>query len=57
LADIFRLHGPAYRARFQERLPPSHWRVMEAIENCRTEAAGGQVYHWCFRHQLLVELV
>jgi Putative transposase/Transposase zinc-binding domain len=45
LADIFRLHGPAYRARFQERLPPSHWRVMEAIENCRTEALGGQVYH------------
>jgi hypothetical protein len=45
LADLFRLHGPAYRARFQNRIPPSHRRVMEAIENCRTEALGGQVYH------------
>jgi len=45
LADIFRLHGPAYRVRFQERIPHSHLRVMEAIENCRTEALGGQVYH------------
>ena len=45
MADIFRLHGPAYRARFQDRIPRSHLRVMEAIENCRTEALGGQVYH------------
>jgi len=45
LADIFRLHGPAYRARFQDRILPSHRRVMEAIETCRTEALGGQVYH------------
>lgn len=26
-------------------MPPSHLRVMEAIENCRTQALGGQVYH------------
>ena len=45
MADVFRLHGPAYRARFQDRIPPAHLRVMEAIENCRTEALGGQVYH------------
>jgi Putative transposase/Transposase zinc-binding domain len=45
LADIFRLHGPDYRARFQPQMPPSHLRAMEAIENCRTEALGGQVYH------------
>lgn len=26
-------------------MPPSHRRVIEAIENCRTPALGGQVYH------------
>jgi hypothetical protein len=26
-------------------MPPSHLRVMEAIENCRTPALGGQLYH------------
>ena len=45
MADVFRLHGPAYRARFQQRIPCSHLRVMKAIEDCRTEALGGQVYH------------
>lgn len=44
LADIFRRYGPAYRARYGDRLLPSHRRAMRAIENCRTEALGGQVY-------------
>jgi len=44
IADIFRLHGPAYRAKFQDRMPPSHLRAMEDIERCRTEALGGQLY-------------
>ena len=44
LADIFRQYGPAYRARYAERLLPSHRRAMRAIEQCRTEALGGQVY-------------
>ena len=44
VADIFRLHGPAYRAKFGDRMPPSHLRAMEAIEGCRTEALGGQLY-------------
>jgi hypothetical protein len=43
LADIFRDYGPAYRARYGDRLLPSHRRVMRAIEQCRTEALGGQV--------------
>ena len=43
LADIFRDYGPAYRAGHGERLLPSHRRVMRAIEQCRTEALGGQV--------------
>jgi len=41
LADIFRQHGPAYRA--SHRLPLPHLRVMRAIETCRTAALGGHV--------------
>jgi len=44
VADIFRLHGPAYRAQFGERMLPSHRRAMQDIETCRTESLGGQVY-------------
>jgi hypothetical protein len=53
IADIFRLHGPAYRAKFQDRMPPSHLRAMEDIERCRTEALGGQLYFCdrCQEHQ------
>src|SRR5215813_6075133 len=45
VADIFRLHGPDDRAKFADRMLPSHRRVMEDIERCRTEALGGQVYY------------
>ncbi len=45
LADIFRQSGPAYRAKFGDRLLPSHRQAMWAIEHCRTEALGGHVYH------------
>jgi hypothetical protein len=44
LADIFRLHGPQYRAQFGSRMLPSHLRAMQDIEQCRTAALGGQVY-------------
>ncbi len=44
VADIFRLHGPAYRAKFGDRMLPSHRRAMQDIEQCRTAALGGQVY-------------
>ena len=44
LADIFRRHGPEYRAKFADRMPKSHLEAMEAIEQCRTEALGGHVY-------------
>jgi Putative transposase/Transposase zinc-binding domain len=44
LGDIFRRHGPAYRAQFGEHMLPSHHAAMAAIEACRTEAMGGQVY-------------
>ena len=45
LADIFRHYGPAYRAKFGDRLLPSHRQAMWAIEHCRTETLGGHVYH------------
>lgn len=44
LAEIFRQHGPAYRDKFKGRIPASHLKVMQAIEQCRTEALGGHVY-------------
>jgi len=44
MADIFRAYGPAYRARYGSRLRPGQRRAMQAIEHCRTEALGGQVY-------------
>jgi hypothetical protein len=44
LAEIFRLHGPDYRAKFRDRMPASHLRAMEEIEQCRTPALGGGLY-------------
>jgi hypothetical protein len=44
LARIFRLAGDAYRRRFGDRMPPSHWRAMRDIERCRTPELGGSVY-------------
>lgn len=48
LADIFRLHGPAYRQ--AHSLPLHQLRLMQAIETCRTPALGG-VVQWCDRCQ------
>ncbi|HEV2225142.1 MAG TPA: IS91 family transposase [Terracidiphilus sp.] len=44
LADIFRIHGPAYRETHD--LPLHQLRLMRAIENCRTPVMGG-VVEWC----------
>jgi len=44
LADIFRAYGPAYRAKFGDKMLPSHRQAMRAIEHCRTPALGGHVY-------------
>lgn len=44
LADIFRYHGQAYRQ--THSLPLSHFKVMNAIELCRTEYMGGHL-HLC----------
>lgn len=44
LADIFRSCGPAYRQKYARHLPTNHLQAMRAIETCRTEALGGQVF-------------
>ncbi|MFZ4779697.1 MAG: IS91 family transposase, partial [Terrimicrobiaceae bacterium] len=44
LADIFREYGLAYREKYADKLLPSHRQAMWAIERCRTETLGGQLY-------------
>lgn len=44
LADIFRRYGPAYRQKYANQLLSSHRQAMRAIEHCRTEVLGGQLY-------------
>jgi hypothetical protein len=44
LADIFRQYGPAYRQKYASRMPSTHFKAMRVIEQCRTQALGGQVY-------------
>jgi hypothetical protein len=44
LADIFRAYGDAYRQKYANKILPSHRQAMRAIEQCRTQALGGQLY-------------
>jgi hypothetical protein len=44
LADIFRQYGSSYRQKYASRIPATHIKAMRAVEQCRTEALGGQVY-------------
>ena len=44
LADSFRCYGNWYRQKYASRMPSTHLKAMQAIEQCRTEALGGQVY-------------
>ena len=44
VAEIIRLHGPAYLARFADRILPSHRRALHDLEACRTP--GGH-FHQC----------
>lgn len=53
LADIFRLHGDAYRTKFGDQMLPSHRRALRDIEACRTESLGGQLYHCPHCHEAL----
>lgn len=44
LAEIFRLHGREYRAKFGDRMPAQHLRAMRDIQDCRTATLGGSLY-------------
>jgi hypothetical protein len=44
LGDVFRRYGPQYRARYGHQMSADQHKAMRAIEACRTEALGGQVY-------------
>lgn len=44
LADILRLHGRQYVAKYRDRLLPSHRRAIQDIRACRTQALGGHLY-------------
>ena len=43
LADIFRVHGPAWRQAQRTHLSLGQLKVMSAIEQCRSAALGGHV--------------
>jgi len=45
LADIFRRYGDAYRQAHGTKLSRDQWRVMNAIEACRTAELGGHLEH------------
>ncbi|MCB9100816.1 MAG: IS91 family transposase [Anaerolineales bacterium] len=45
VADIIQAYGASYRAKYGSGLIPSHQRALADIEQCRTEALGGHVYH------------
>ena len=44
MADMFRRYGPQYRAKYEDKMLPSHRQAMGAIERCRTAALGGHAY-------------
>ena len=57
VAEIFRRHGPAWRAANAGHISIEQLKVMSAIERCRTAALGGQVVRCenvACRHTLLV---
>ncbi len=43
VADIFRRHGPAWRAAHAGHVSLAQLKVMAAIEACRTAALGGHI--------------
>ena len=43
VADIFRAHGPAWRQTQHGHLSLGQYKVMSAIEQCRSAALGGHV--------------
>ena len=50
VAEIVRLHGAEFRAKFGSQLTPVQKKALRDIENCRTPFFGGHV-HQCDRCQ------
>jgi hypothetical protein len=45
LADILRIHGPAFLEKYGARMLPSHKKTIQDIVQCRTPAMGGCTYY------------
>lgn len=43
VADVVRAHGKQFAEQYGQLLDSDHWRVLHAIENCRTAILGGHV--------------
>jgi hypothetical protein len=43
VAEVVRIHGPEYLAKFGDRMPHNHKRALAAIASCRTEEMGGHL--------------
>jgi hypothetical protein len=46
LADIIKEYGRTYRAKYGDRMLPSHWGALWDIEHCRTSMMSGDLF-WC----------
>ena len=44
IADIFRLFGPEYIARFKHSMPSNHHKVIKSILDCKTAESGIAIY-------------
>src|SRR5574341_106459 len=55
LQAIFRTHGPQYLARFGAAMPRAHKKVLRALMDCRSPAAGAVLYRCegCGEHHLV----
>lgn len=45
LSDLFQIFGDEYLSRYQETMPPSHRKALDAILQCRTPIMGGKRYY------------
>lgn len=45
IQNIFNRYGPEYLARYKDRMPQNHKKVIQAVQHCRSGAFGRAVYH------------
>ena len=44
LSELFHVIGEAYLDRYGDQMPPSHWKALSGILQCRTQVMGGKRY-------------